>query len=237
LFSRVHVLAITIAFLIILLSTYPILSMLSHINHVDDKQSFTGTLEYLVVVTGSRSDNPLEIVSFECTFKIEITNNKLVRVSAGNFSIEELPDIISAVFKDFIRDLIIKWFNSFELFRKTTGFDKTYLSINGLIVEAYIVNSVNGVEYREANTGLFVGGDQFIQLEVTLRTLMYSLSYMYNLSIVSYLYHIQPPSILSRFAVVNPPVGYVRTITLTAAIVFIILAVITLARWEYYSIM
>ncbi len=234
--SQIRILATIIIFLTILLSTHPVSSILPYIGN-NNKQLFNGILEYLVIVTGSRSDNPLETVSFECTFKIDIVNNKPVRVSASNFSIEELPDIINSVFKDFIRNLIVKWFNSFKLFRKTIGFDKTYLSINGLIIEAYIVNGINGVEYREVNTGLFVGGDQFIQLEVAFRTLMYRLSYIYNLSIVSYLYHIQPPDMLSKFAVINPPVEYVRTITLAAAIIFIVLAVITLVRWEYYSIM
>lgn len=215
---------------------FPLALISGIISPFNSPQTITGELKYVVIVDGARSDNPLEIVSFQCTISLKIKDNKVESITASNFIINNIPNSISYRFQEFVKTLIIKWFNSFSLFDKVESNSKTYISVNGRIVEAYIVPRDNGVEYREASTGLYVGGDKELQISIETISPVH-LRYKYNLSIISYLFSIEPEQLINSFAIVEPPTIIVRNSTIIIAAAITVLAVRTLVKWEDYSIM
>ncbi|ADI31464.1 hypothetical protein [Staphylothermus hellenicus] len=206
------------------------------VSSFNNLQTITGEIRYLVIVDGARSDNPLDMVSFQCVISLKIENNKVESISASNFIINNIPDSVSYRFQEFVKTVIIKWFNSFSLFDKVESNYKTYISVNGKIIEAYIVSGNNGVEYREANTGLYVGGDKELQISIETISPMHP-KYRYNLSIISYLFSIKPEQIINSLAVIEPPTSIVRNTTIIIAATITVLAVRTLMKWKDYSIM
>lgn len=197
-------------------------------------ESITGTLKYVIIVNGVRTDDPFDIVSFQCTVSLRVKNNQVTDITATDFMIDNLPYAVSSRFREFVKSLIIKWFNSFNILDKSHSNYKTYISVNGKIIEAYIIDKRDGIEYREVNTGLYVGGDQFLQISVGFTPLV---SLKYNLSIISYLFSVEPDQLMNYFSIIEPPTEQVRDVAILVAVAVVVLAIRSLAKWEEYSIM
>ncbi|MCD6300771.1 MAG: hypothetical protein J7L82_01725 [Staphylothermus sp.] len=197
-------------------------------------ETLTGSLKYMVIIDGYDPNNQFNTITLQCIVTMHIVDNKLESAEATNVTIESIWFTPSKrLITSLLRDIFLQWFNMLKLFDRTDGIDKTYLSVNGKIIEANIVTRDNGTEYREVNTGLFVGGDQFM----IYRFIAYGRSIDFVLSIVSYLIEVTPENILTKLFVVEPPVLETRTATLAFAFLIIALAALTISKWEYYSIM
>jgi len=197
-------------------------------------ENLTGSLKYIVIIDGHDLNNQYNTITLQCIVTMNIVNNKLESAEATNITIANIwftPN--KKIITSLLRGLFQQWFNMLKLFDKTNGIDKTYLSVNGKIIEANIVSKNNGTEYREVNTGLFVGGDQFLIYKFKI----YSRSISFVLSIISYLIEISPESLLDRLCIINPPIFETRIVTSAFAFIVLVLTVITVSKWEYYSIM
>ncbi|MCD6195744.1 MAG: hypothetical protein J7J82_03050 [Staphylothermus sp.] len=197
-------------------------------------ENLTGSLKYIVIIDGYDLNNQYNTITLQCIVTMNIVNNKLESAEATNITIANIwftPN--KKIITSLLRGLFQQWFNMLKLFDKTNGIDKTYLSVNGKIIEANIVSKNNGTEYREVNTGLFVGGDQFLIYKFKI----YSRSISFVLSIISYLIEISPESLLDRLCIINPPIFETRIVTSAFAFIVLVLTVITVSKWEYYSIM
>ena len=197
-------------------------------------ENLTGSLKYIVIIDGYDLNNQYNIITLQCIVTMNIVNNKLESAEATNITIANIwftPN--KKIITSLLRGLFQQWFNMLKLFDKTNGIDKAYLSVNGKIIEANIVLKNNGTEYREVNTGLFVGGDQFLIYKFKI----YSRSISVVLSIISYLIEISPQSLLDKLCIINPPIFETRIATMAFAFIVLALATITISKWEYYSIM
>ncbi len=197
-------------------------------------ENLTGSLKYIVIIDGYDLNNQYNTITLQCIVTMNIVNNKLESAEATNVTIANIWFTPSKkLITSLLRGLFQQWFDMLKLFDKTNGIDKIYLSVNGKIIEANVVPKNNGTEYREVNTGLFVGGDQFLIYKFRI----YGRPISFVLSIISYLIEVGPESLLDKLCIINPPIFETRIATSAFAFIVLVLAVFTISKWEYYSIM
>ena len=157
--------------------------------------TYTGALYYIVQIS-IRSSNGLS-VPIECVVKVNVVNNEIrsAEIISVNYlsSFNLPPDIVKII------EYSLKyWLNNIVLFSNQRSGTETYVSIEGKIVKSYVVNHEGFTEYREANTGFYIGG--------VINNIVYKSSTgSYSIDLMAYLYKLSPDTLLKHFAIIEPP--------------------------------
>ncbi len=132
-------------------------------------------------------------------------------------------------------DVVKKWIEGLKFITVVSSGAKTYMSIGDKIVAAYIVRGGSSVEYREARTGVYLGGFSKFQMPIPeyFRRVRYTTIYV---TVVTYIVEVDPPSITSQFEIVEPPTDNIRLFGLVIAIGIVAGAALTIVRWDKYNL-
>ncbi len=188
--------------------------------------TYTGSLYYIVQISIS-SSNGLS-VPIECVVKVNVINNEIRSaeiISVNYLSSFNLPPDIVKIIEYSLR----YWLNNIILFSNQRSGTETYVSIEGKIVKAYVINHESFTEYREANTGFYIGG--------VINNISYkSSSGTYNVDLMAYLYKLNPDTLLKYFAIIEPPRE--KVILFGAILLLIILGGVihTFYKWRDYRL-
>ncbi len=191
-------------------------------------------LTFIVVFEGSNTKYELDTLSLQCLIILKLHGDR-VEITLKNLAIENLPSITMYTGRaEFIRMLANEWVDSIELFRKignNTGL-KTYVSVNGEIVEAFIFEETNGKSFRDPNTGLFLGGYHIFLLKFK----RHDYETIYRIESTSYLIMVKPDSLMKNLNVVNINTVLVTIVCLVFSIIISFNAIKTIIRHNEYEI-
>ncbi len=216
--TRTKLLVFTIVLILSSLSLSPISYSLT--------SSYTGTLYYIVQLSISSNNGfsiPVECVIKASVIRDEIRSADIINLNyISTFNLP--PDILKII------EYSLKyWLGNIVLFIRVKSGAETYVSIEGKIVRAYVITLGGTIQYREVNTGFYLGG---IVNDIFYR----GTTGTYQISLISYLYKLSPDTILKQFAIIEPPRE--KVIVLGTIILLIILGGVihTFYRWREYRL-
>ncbi len=188
--------------------------------------SYTGTLYYIVQLS-INSNNGFSI-PVECVIKASVVRDEIRSVEIINLNYLSTfnlpPDILKII------EYSLKyWLGNIELFYHVRSGTETYVSIEGKIVRAYVITLGRTIQYREANTGFYLGG---IINDIPYR----GATGTYRISLISYLYKLSPDTILKQFAVIKPPREQVIVFGTIILLIIIGGVIHTFYRWKDYRL-
>ncbi len=215
----------TIALLSLLSISFPI-NIGMNINNSSNER-----LYYMVIVNGENTRAPLDSFSFDCIVELIVSDSRIESMVLSDLSISSTALYMHVIgVKNFIRSVLEEWINHIELYGLESSNEKTYLSVNGLIVEAFIVNKEGEQVYRDPKTGLYLGGSH--KLVIRFREIV-----SYEVSITAFLVRIEPTDEVNKLNIVMAPINIVRVLGTIASIAIVVLAMNTILKWRYYRIM
>ncbi len=151
-----------------------------------------------------------------------------VKLSGSAFHIINLKNYLASVLK--------KWYSSIRFVSRQISSEKVYTSIDGRIVEAYLIRKALSVEYREKNTGVYLGGDKVLTINYVFGTGYSAITIKYRVIISSILILVQPESIIDSFSIVTPPSKTVLLFGGIIACLVLIGTIYTLINWDKYNL-
>ncbi len=195
-------------------------------------------LTFILLMDGENLNAGHDTFSIECIVTLELNNNKITNIKINSLNVMDPPGYGLNI-KKFVIGIIAKWLDKIVLYDLEKSGETGYVSVNGKIIETYIIRKNDGIEYREKNTGLFMGGIHIVTYTSSLEETHYisSLSRLtYGVKIQSYLIAVKPDTILDKLYVIEPPIQSVRVLGSIISIVLGVLALYTLSRWDDYRI-
>ncbi len=194
---------------------------------------FNGKYDYYVVIDNTLASDPAE--SFTLTLKVSVVvQNGVITGIAGEIG---NIDVSGTAFKipniyDYTLHVLKEWFTNIKFIRRVTGGEKIYTSVNGFIVEAYMVHDGRNIEYREKNTGLYLGGDMHLTIIINAG----GLRLKYFVVVSSLLVSVKPSRILETFSIVQPPSTQVLIIGGLIAGLVLLGSIYTVVNWSKYNL-
>ncbi len=212
--TRTKLLVFTIILILSSLSLSPISYSLT--------SSYTGTLYYIVQLSIS-SNNGFSI-PVECVIKASVIRDEIRSAEIINLNYLSTINLPPDIFK-IIEYSLKHWLGNIVLFTRVKSSAETYVSIEGKIVRAYVITLGGTIQYREVNTGFYLGG---VVNDIFYR----GATGTCQISLISYLYKLSPDTILKQFAIIEPPRE--KVIILGTIILLIILGGVihTFYRWR-----
>jgi hypothetical protein len=199
------------------------------------------SMTYIIVFNGHNLFNELDSMSLEVVVDISYHSNHL-SFSIKSYSAENLPSIAHVTgLRDFLNALVRRWLSTISLYNNVTGEagnERIYVSVNGKIVEAYIVNDKYGESYIDPSTGLYLGGrhEFLVVFNITTYVFYPPRGYQYMVSTESYMISINPRSIADQLNVVEINYQLITITTLTLAVITIYYALKAIVRHSEYEI-
>ncbi len=224
-FSRI--LLISLMFLVFIMGSIPVNATTYHIQD--------GKYYYLTIVEGYLENTAYGSFLVQATAIFDIRNGQIQHVYLQNISVYGIPRGLTNI-NDLIRSIYLQWLENVELVSSTTSNDITYVSVNGKIIKACICVEDHRIEYRDLNTGIYLGGESSFTTTIDLRIWRRTIQIPAYVVITSYLVKTEPTSIVEKFCVVEIPIEKVRLFGGFIAAVIIIGAVYTISKWDKYTI-
>lgn len=216
-------------FLILSLSIFVSNTLVSTQQHPD-------ALYYLVLIEAS-STSPNFTDSFYLTAYLKTS------IATSTLKYEKLVDIEVNSPSKYVRDyrdladkFLSRFFSKVRAYSKTAGGEKTYWSLDSHIVEAETIRLSNGVEYREVNTGLYLGGRYRETHSVTFYGLFRTVTLNYEFNVAVILKNIEPQMYVNQLSVVSIPVDLVKNVLLFFAAVTTVISIYVLTNWKKYRL-
>ncbi len=188
--------------------------------------SYTGTLYYIVQLSISSSNGfsiPVECVIKASVVRDEIRAAEIINLNyLSTFNLP--PDILKII------EYSLKyWLGNIELFNHVKSNTETYVSIESKIVKAYVITLGGTIQYREVNTGFYLGG-------IVNNVFYRSVTGTYRINLISYLYKLSPDTILKQFAVIEPPREKVMLFGTIILLIILGGVIHTFYRWKDYKL-
>jgi hypothetical protein len=195
--------------------------------------NLTGVFRYYFILHISFENSQLPSFTIAGFVKVDVKNNIITGIEGDitGFTSSGSP-YTEALTRRLATMILSDWIHRFQLASGVTGGEPMYTSVDGVIVRAYVVRTNNQIEYREANTGVYLGG--VTNGETVFKYNHGEILVAYQIS--SILVNITPTSILSYFNVVQPPVQDVSLIGGVAALIILGGAVYTVVNWRNYNL-
>lgn len=194
-----------------------------------------GKYYYLTIVEGHLGNTAYGSFLVQATAVFDIRNSRIQHVYLQNISVYGMPHGLTDI-NNVIRSIYLQWLEDIKLVSNTTSSDITYVSVNGKIIKACICIEDNRIEYRDLNTGIYLGGESSFTTTIDLRIWRRTIDIPAYVIITSYLVRTKPTSIVEKFYVVEIPVEKVRLFGGIIAAMIVIGAVFTISRWDKYKI-
>lgn len=214
-----------ILFLALMLAILPSLPQ-----HVHASSSLDGAYLYYIEV----------YISYEPGYEPIVYKGYLsVIVKDGEISsirIEVSGNILGSYVPPLFEKAVNKWIEGLKFRVSVSRGSKTYMSIEDKIVVAYVVRGSNFVEYREARTGVYLGGFTRFPMSVVQHPYRAIYAGTVTVTVVSYIVVVEPPSITSQFELVEPPTNDIRLLGIVIVIGIVAGAALTIARWDNYNL-
>ncbi len=199
--------------------------------------NISGMFHYYVIINSQNLDDPTDSFTVTGTITLKVENGEItgiigemenVKLSGSAFHIINLKNYLASVLK--------KWYSSIRFVSRQISGEKVYTSIDGRIVEAYLIRKALSVEYREKNTGVYLGGDKVLTINYVFGTGYSAITIKYRVIISSILILVQPESIIDSFSIVTPPSKTVLLFGGIIACLVLIGTIYTLINWDKYNL-
>lgn len=198
----------------------------SHSNKVE--------LFFIVVFKGYNIEYEFDKIFVKCLINIKVLEGN-IEILVEDLSISELPLITSYIGRSmFINVLIHEWINNIDLFNKTgkyTG-SKTYVSVNGEIIEAVIYEDKTGRSFRDPGTGLYLGGHHVFSLNIGKN----EEKIIYRIESTSYLITIKPSNLVYNMNIIRVNTFPVVFTTIFLSLLVVFMALKTIIKHTEYEI-
>lgn len=194
-----------------------------------------GKYYYLTIVEGYPKNTVYGKFLVQATAVFDIREGRIQYVYLQNISLYGIPRGLMNI-NNVIRSVYLQWLENINLVSNASSSDVTYVSVNGRIIKACICIKDDRIEYRELNTGAYLGGESFFTTTIDLHIWRRTIEVPVYVIITSYLVRTEPISIIEKFCVVEIPVEKIRLFGGIIAAIIVVGAVFTISRWDKYAI-
>lgn len=137
---------------------------------------------------------------------------------------------------DFVSKFLSIFFSKVRVYSKDLYGEKTYWGLDSYVVEAKAVKLSNGVEYRETNTGLYLGGRYKEKYSVAFYRAFRYITINYEFDVFVLLKKIEPQIYVNSLNVIDIPVDLIKWLLIFFAVVITLASLYVLMNWKKYRI-